>query len=264
VSEPRASGNVSGPFAGGRYRRRIRVVATEPGVVQGGLEDDFHHFEVTLRHDGSRVIGAEGRGVRTPWTTCGDAAGPLRALSGMPLSLRPFAAAEHTSPRLNCTHMFDLAALAIAQAARGTPHRQYDVEVPFAAQWGGRAVVRLWRDHELALEWVLDGPRVIEPEPYTNAPWRGGFKVWAQAHLDVETAEAAIVLRRACEIGTGRGIDLDALDRAEQLPAHMIGVCYTLQPTVVPIALRNKGTIRDFDDAPDRLLAHGPESRTGQ
>ena len=34
----------------GSYRRRIRMVTTEPGVVVGGLEDDFHHFEVELRH----------------------------------------------------------------------------------------------------------------------------------------------------------------------------------------------------------------------
>ena len=43
-------GDPDGPF-----RRRIRTVAVDDGVVEGGLEDDFHHFEITLRHDGERV-----------------------------------------------------------------------------------------------------------------------------------------------------------------------------------------------------------------
>ena len=34
------------------YRRRIRLVRLDVRTVWGGLEDDFHHFEVTLEHDG--------------------------------------------------------------------------------------------------------------------------------------------------------------------------------------------------------------------
>ena len=34
------------------YRRRIRLVRVDATTVWGGLEDDFHHFEVTLHHDG--------------------------------------------------------------------------------------------------------------------------------------------------------------------------------------------------------------------
>ena len=43
-------------FPYGRYRRRIRLVATAPGVVDGGLEDDQHYFTVTLHHDGEHVV----------------------------------------------------------------------------------------------------------------------------------------------------------------------------------------------------------------
>jgi len=41
------------------YRRRIRVETRAPGVVVSELEDDFHHFVVTLTHDGERVVSAE-------------------------------------------------------------------------------------------------------------------------------------------------------------------------------------------------------------
>ena len=244
---------MSAPYREGSYRRRIRLVASEAGVVEARLEDDFHHFEVTLHHDGERVLDVDARSVRWPWSTCPAAAGPLRALAGMELSPRCLAAGEYTSPKLNCTHMFDLAGLAVAHAARGGERRQYDAEVPFG--WGDdRAAVRLWRDGELVLEWTLAGRSIGSPPPYDTAPWTGGFFRWADTTLPVEQAEAAIVLRRACEIGMGRGMDLDGVDRADELADLMLGVCYTMQPAVIETSLRNKGTIRDFSDTPDALL----------
>jgi hypothetical protein len=249
-------------FPHGSYRRRIRVVNTEEGVVAGGLEDDFHHFTVTLRHDGERVTAAEGGTRRSPWTTCADARAPLRAIEGMALSPRCLSVGEHTDPRANCTHMFDLAGLAVAHAARGGAvgaARQYDVQIPYAAQiQGGEQTVRCWRDGQLALSWVLDGRRCVSPPPFSETQWRGGFLRWADATLPVEDAEAAIVLRRACDIGMGRGVDLDAVERADELGPLMEGICYTMSAPQLTVALRNKGTIRDFDGNTDALLDDGP------
>jgi Protein of unknown function (DUF2889) len=246
---------VSAPYQQGSYRRRIRLVTPESGMVEGGLEDDFHHFEVTLRHDGERVLDVDARSVRWPWSTCPAAAGPLRALTGMALSERCLAVGEHTSPKMNCTHMFDLAGLAVAHAARGDERRQYDAEVPFAERAAGKPmVVRLWRDDQPTLEWTIEGRSITSPVPYDSAPWQGGFFRWADATLPVDESEAAIVLRRACEIGMGRGMDLDSVDRAEELAELMRGVCYTMQPAVITTSLRNKRTIRDFSDSPEKLL----------
>jgi Protein of unknown function (DUF2889) len=222
--------------------------------VDAALEDDFHHFRVALRHDGQCVVEIEGRALRWPWSTCPAAAGPLRALVGMPLSPRAGAVGEWTDPHANCTHLFDLAGLAVAHATRSAERRQYDAEIPFGAQSGPPTRVRLWRDGDVVLDWVLEGGRVADPAPYTGAPWRGGFMRWADATLPVEEAEAAIVLRRACEIGMGRGMDLDAVERAVELGPMMAGVCFTLQPENAPVAIRNRGTIRDFADDPDALL----------
>jgi len=250
---------VSGPYYEGSYRRRIRLVATAPDTVEGGLEDDFHHFEVTLRHDGIRVVDVDARSVRWPWSTCPAAAGPLRELIGMPLSPRCLAVGEHADPHANCTHMFDLAGLAVAHAYRGLPthaisRRQYDAEVPFGAVEGAPTRVELRRDGEPVLTWTLQGRGIIDPSQFSGAPWHGGFFRWADRTLPVEAAEAAIVLRRACEIGMGRGMDLDDIARAEELGDFMDGVCYTMQPGVIGGAVRNKGTIRDFSGSPDALL----------
>jgi len=248
-------------FPDGSYRRRLRTTVTAPGVVEGGLEDDFHHFSVRLEHDGALVRAVAGRAHRWPWTTCPDAVTPLRALEGMELSPRCLAPGDVADPKHNCTHLFDLAGLCVAHAARGGgtgTTRQYDVAIPAAAQGGQPTVVSCRRDGEIVHEWTLKGRRCAAPEPFASAPWRGGFLKWADETFDPDVAESAIVLRRACDIGMGRGMDLDAVDRADEMESLMLGVCYTMQPVQIRVALRNKGTVRDFDTDPAALLADGP------
>ena len=252
---------MSPPFRSGSFRRRIRVVVEEPGVVAGGLEDDFHYFKVVLRHDGERVVAVDAESIRWPWTTCPGAAEPLRELIGMALSPRCLAVGDWTDPRRNCTHMFDLAGLAVAHAARGGPPgtaRQYDAAIPAGAQAGPRREVRLWRDGVPLLTWVLEGRSCVAPAPYSETPWRGGFLRWADRELPVDDAEAAIVLRRACDIGMGRGMDLDAVPSALDILGVQGPICHTMQPGVVEVSLRHRGTIRDFDADPDALLTDGP------
>jgi hypothetical protein len=252
---------VTAPVPTGAFRRRIRVVVETPEVVAGGLEDDFHYFQVRLRHDGERVVDVEAESRRWPWSTCPSAAEPLRALAGMPLSPRCMAVGDWSDPRQNCTHMFDLAGLAAAHAWRGGPPgttRQYDVEIPAGAQAGGPVDVALSRDGAPRLRWTLDGRACIAPPPYSTVPWRGGFLRWADEHLPLDDAEAAILLRRACDIGMGRGMDLDAIPRALDALGTQGAICHTMQPGFVEVAVRNRGTIRDWDPDPDQMLAEGP------
>jgi hypothetical protein len=248
-------------FPFGAYRRRIKLLITADDVVDAGLEDDFHYFTVKLRHDGEKVIEMQGGARRWPWSTCPDAAGPLHSLEGMPLSDRCLAAGDHADPRLNCTHMFDLAGLAVAHAARGGPIetlRQYDVTIPYAAQFGGRHDVKVWRDGELLHEWTLEGRDCIDPPPFSEVQWRGGFLKWADRTFEPEESEPIIVLRRACDIGMGRGMDLDGYETAEDLAPLMRGICYTQQPEQIPVAIRNKNSAKDYDSNPDDLLASWP------
>jgi hypothetical protein len=238
----------------GSFRRRIRLTTSGPGVVVGDLEDDFHRFRVTLRHDGNRATAVDAESLRFPWSACPGAARPLHGLEGMPLSDRFTTAMEYLSPRVTCTHMFDLAALCITHAARGHDRHQYDVEVP--PRNGRRVEPRCWRDGELALHFVLEGPNLVSPPPYSDVPWRGGFIQWADGALDPETAEVAIVLRRAAEIGMGRGMDLDEFENAGPLLDMMSGSCHTMTAGVAEHAQRQKVSMRDYHDDPDGLLAN--------
>ena len=78
---------------------------------------------------------------------------------------------------------------------------------------------------------------------------------WADATLPEDDAECAITLRRASDIGMGRGMDLESVPVASELPRSMGAVCYSMQPGIVEVALRHRGSIRDFASHPERLLA---------
>src|SRR5262245_6623458 len=226
------------------YRRRVRTRTTGPGVFVSELEDDFHHFVVTLTHDGEVVGSVRCESYRWPWTTCPDAAASLSALAGMPLSRRFTAAGAWTDPKQNCTHQFDAACYAITHAAWGRDRRVYDVELPARDQTTGAARARLWVDGQLHLEWELRWQGIAAPEPpFDAAPWKGGFMRWADATLEEDAAERAITLRRACDIGMGRNMDLDAVPVAKELPPMMGGICHTMQPGIIEVALRNVGSI---------------------
>jgi hypothetical protein len=127
------------------YRRRITVSTVAPGRVVSDLEDDFHHFVVTLHHGAGAVTAVECESLRWPWSTCPGAAHQLRSLARMPLAHRFTAAAQWTDPKQNCTHQFDAACHAITHAARGRATRRYDAEVPMRDR-EGRTRVRLWVD----------------------------------------------------------------------------------------------------------------------
>jgi hypothetical protein len=236
------------------YRRRLVIETKAPGVVVSDLEDDFHHFIVTLRHDHGRVVSVDAVSERWPWSTCPAAAEPLRKLAGMPLERRFTAAGKWTDPKLNCTHQFDAACYAITHAAAGRERRVYDIEVPQRDLATGATRVRLWVDGALDLVWHIRWEGLVAPDPpFDAAPWKGGFMRWADATLPAEEAERAITLRRGCDIGMGRGMDLDSVPVANELPPIMTGVCHTMQPDVVDVAFRHVGSIRDFSTHPERL-----------
>jgi len=70
------------------YRRLIDLHCTDDATVTAWLEDDFHHFGVTVIHDGKAIVDIHAAAPRYPWTTCPGALHELRALIGKPLVRR--------------------------------------------------------------------------------------------------------------------------------------------------------------------------------
>lgn len=237
----------------GVYRRRIRLVA-ERNRVRADLEDDFHRFGVELVHDGACVVEAHAVAERFPWETCPGAGARIEELVGMALIARAVDLAEHTDARLHCTHLYDLAALALAHAAAGRKRRQYDIAVPDRVDSKTRAT--LHRDGAPVLDWELDGRSIRSPERFAGVTLRGrAFLDWIQAHLDPDEAEAALVLRRAVFIAMGRAADLDSIAAAADVTPLAGPSCHSMQPGVAERALRVKGSTRQFSASPQPLLS---------
>ena len=248
--------------AAGCFRRLIELRAETDAVI-GWLEDDFHHFGVALSHRDGRIAEVSVTTIRVPWTTCAGASAPLRALIGKPLLERASDIGRLIDMRLQCTHMFDLAGLAIAHAWHGRGTRRYEAIVPdFGSAvpetarleiTGGTVEATLARDGATVQAWRIDGDRILGPGDLTGRPLARGFRAWTEG-LPVDEAEHAFILRRAIMVAGGRGIDLDRLSGPDD--TTMPFACHTLQPAQRFRALRNPGTTRDYAASSEGMLAY--------
>ena len=221
--------------------------------MRADLEDDYHRFGLTLHHDSARVTAVEGDATRYPWSTCPSAVEPLRGVVGAPITRRLTTLGSHVPARSNCTHLFDLSGLAIAHAARASEgSRTYDATIPDGE--GKSTTPELARNGTVVLRWDLVGTTIAGPAPYQDVALRAGFLAWAEDALDEDEAEAAIVLRRACDISFGRAMDLDVYETAADLGDIMLGTCHAFQPGTIELGRRNKGQTVDFSADPDALL----------
>jgi hypothetical protein len=229
------------------FRRRIELIGqhgTGHGQVRAALEDDFHHFRVAVDYRDGVVIAVRGETPRHPFSACPGAAPELQKLAGMRLDAIANSVTLHTDATQQCTHMFDLAGLAIAAASRGDTARRFDIEIPRHVD--GRTHALLLRDGVLVLDWEVEGSAILGPAPYAGIDMRQGMARWALTTLPVEEAEAALVLRRCALISLGRLKDID-----KEPHAHLTGRCYAQQPQRAPQAIRIVGSTWDFTEKPE-------------
>ncbi len=248
----------------GIFRRRI-IADVQENRVFAGVEDDFHHYEILITHDGSVVTAIEAKSLRTPWVTCPEAMGQLDQFIGAPLSVDVFRRRDLPDPHFQCTHMFETALLAIAQAVRGG-RRQYDIVIPDRVlpeqpdvHFGplllkdGRTHADLFRDGAPILSWTLKGWEIASPAPFAGQTILtvGG---WAVSHFDDEELEAIKILRRGVHVAGGRTFKFDSVPGAF-VQKQVYGACYVFQPERVERAFRVKGANRDFSSREGDLLA---------
>ncbi len=237
----------------GIFRRRV-VAEAGPGTVWSAVEDDLHHFEIELEHDGRLVTAARGNPVRVPWTTCPGAVERLRDLVGQPLSGK-----VPGDPRQACTHLFDLARVAMAQALRGG-NRVYDIAIPDRVE--GRYTAELRRDGVLLLTWSLHDSIVTAPADLAGADLEKAVRWPSEILGDPDLLEAALVLRRGIFVSNVRTPERaqfrggSQLERAADQPS-MLGVCYTYQPEQASHGLAVPKWI-DFTDRPGDLAQRRP------
>jgi hypothetical protein len=240
MSDPRASALASimrPEGAVGAYRRAVRITG-RTDEIQAEMADDFHHFAVTIGHDGAVIRSIAVESHRSPWVTCPLAAKALDALVGQRLDGGGLARESRSQ---GCTHMLDLVALALDHAQRGTAHRDYRIEIEVQPDKSLRC--RLERDGEALFDWRVRDD-VIVGGPLDGLALKPLAKTAAD-RLSPDDLEAAMALRRAIHISGARGIDLDKASHAG-LSGAGPATCYTLLPENRPLALRQLGASRDF------------------
>jgi len=204
--------------------RRLIRIAVHPGTVRAVVADDVHHFRVEIHHDNQVVTGYRTEALRIPFSLCDMAGGRLQQLVGQPLTPRITDIHRQVDGRQQCTHQFDLAALAVVAAARQRS-RGYDLVVSDPVEKQCDAWLR--RDDGFILHWRIDRNIICAPEPYARLNVGSGFTDWVSHTCDDDDAEAALTLRRAHFISRGRGM-LDEINARTHAPDR--GGCWVQQP----------------------------------
>lgn len=245
------------PFTG-IYRRQIDLRAIDAHTVVGWLEDESHHFGLTLVHDGVRIRKIRTAAPRYPWSTCAEAGRPLQALVGKPLVARGSQLGELVDAPLQCTHLFDLASLVVAHAHAGRGHRHYHGTIeplaaihPDAPESWLRATLRC--NDVVVLQWDLQDDLIMAPDVHAGRTIYHGFRAWTET-LPAEEAEHALVLRRVAFVSNGRRITIEHLRSAADL--GQAPVCHTLQPEQSTLATPMPEARRRYDNTPGNMLAH--------
>jgi hypothetical protein len=218
--------------------RRIITLSCEAGRVISRVCDNVHDFTVIVWHDGLAVTGIAAHSDRVPWVTCPLAAGQLQRVVGMALEGRASAVVDQSQ---QCTHMLDLAKLAVRHALRDG-QRTYSVAID-AVGAHSECVASITRDGSELFTWRIAGGVVESPGPFL-AHNAGGRAAWpAAVQRDSDLQEAALILRRSFLVFVGRGMATAQVREAVEL-GHMKGACFSFQPEQIDKAVRP----RDFVD----------------
>jgi hypothetical protein len=218
----------------GKPRRFWRIISlrSSGNEVIGRVYDNVHDFTVSIDHDGARVTDVRARADRVPWVTCPGGVARLKQLVGIALRSR---VGDLVDQSYQCTHMLDVAKLAIAHAGDGHGLTYSMSVTPTDAEAGCTA--RITRDGSDLFEWhVIDN--VIEAPPLFRGHVTTGRAVWPEAvERDQALKEAAMVLRRCLMVYRGRLYATEEVRHARELN-YASGACLSFQPEYVGQAAR--------------------------
>jgi hypothetical protein len=245
----------------GRARRMIDLKRWDANTVVGWLEDDFHHFGVTIEHEANTIRNVSATAVRFPWTSCGFAPESLKALIGKTMSPRCSDIGRLIEMRQQCTHIFDLAGLVMAHATRSVPHRRYQTITEDREILGwqnhkfpnfGPTIITLLQDGETVMEWHNEQGYIVDAASGHQQALGRGFREWTES-LGIEQGEYATVLRRALLVSGGRAMVHDKYPSAAAMDQPEL--CYSFQASRRENALRVNGATKDYADSPEDMLA---------
>lgn len=238
-------------YGAGVFRRRLRI-RVGARRIDVELEDSNHAFRLGMRHDGERVTAVEPDFVRHPFTTCPESARHYARLVGLPLG-QAADVRRMLETRSGCTHLTDMAALALAHAAQADFERLYDIAVD--DERDGRSRARIACDGTPVFDWIVAQHTIVEPAACAGRPMMKGFHAWAREAFAGPRLEAAVALQRGYFVAQARRYrttpERDFPATGDGMPE---GVCYSYSTAAVARALRIPGSRRDFTEDASGLL----------
>jgi hypothetical protein len=231
-------------YGAGACRRRI-VLRQEGRQVHAMLDDVFHEMNCRVSHDGRVVTDISAETLRIPTSACPGAAAVLRELIGTPLDIAMSDLYGAGRPRRHCTHLFDLAALAIAHARRPEAVRRYDAIVPDSGD--APVTVEVWRDGKPVHVWQVKDEQIVAPGELAGRPLLFGFMAWAARRFHGDELEAASVLSKTWLISVGRRYQTGAsAGMPVRMQTELLGLCHSYSPPQLDTAIFLAGNERDY------------------
>ena len=241
-------------FGSGCFRRRIRLVHS-PGQVVAELEDSSHGFSLAMQYRDAVVQQIEAQTYRYPYTTCPGAKKPLMAFKGQAINADPRDINKTINARVNCTHLYDLAMLALAHASRPYGTRVYDVVLPDETDSASKLSVLL--DNTPVLEWQVKDWQITAPTVLQGQALYNGFAgSWSKyCGDDSETFEYGLIAQKGYLVSHARRYDHARTEgKAAIVDEAALGICHTYSPDIIQTAHFTRNSYRDFSDCPEQLL----------
>lgn len=230
-------------YGSGAYRRRIRL-RNDAGEVVGLLDDNNHAIWVRVRHSEGRVSDICGGFHRWPTNGCPSAGVNLKELVGVELTAPWGQLYQGGLPRRNCTHMFDLAALALRHAARDEPQRVWDAVVPDAT--GDMLSASVSLNGRFVHDWLLREDIIEAPVGLAGVHILKNFLPQAEARFSGDELEGALVLRMAAFVSIARRYVTDDLARPLRNSPARKGVCHAYSGERYEQSVQRIGTVVDM------------------
>ena len=194
-------------YGTGATRRRVDLVNDGSKAI-ARLIDPFHEMDCEIAHDGQRIMAITGVMHRYPTTLCPGAHSVLQELVGANIDETSARLYEAAFQRRNCTHLLDLAWLAMNHAKRGQGTRVYEAYVP--DEHGEPLVMDLHCDDNLLHRWTVVHGVATDPPDVAGMPLLKGFWTRASELFSGDALEAAMILSRTYLIAVGRAYDTQA------------------------------------------------------
>lgn len=244
---------VAAHWGQGVTRRAFRLAGNK-GRVEAALEDHCHSMRCLLEHDSVAISAVEADFRRYTLGHCPAAALPLKELVGMPIatSTRDFFSGGRA--RRNCTHMLDLAWLAMRHAGRGHAEWVYEIEIPDAPK--GAVDGTLCCNGEEVLRWTVEDDIITSTGVFEGRALWGGFLRWLtdEAGLSDLEVEHALVLHKGFFMVSARRLEMRPGPLAPAHQAQVVGRCFGYAPERIGNAIGEAGMFRDFSEDREGLL----------